>query len=144
MPRNTVAALAAARLLREQGKPEAKTLLKQILDEDPGSSTGQPEVDRAIHLAMRAEAHALLSQWNEAEQQYRQAIDQIQDPTIRRSWWYNLASIASQLNDEAQRKAALAAALDVTSSDDISRRALELQRASQPLGRLRSGGTRAN
>ena len=91
-----------------------------------------------------AEAHALLSQWKEAEQQYRQAIDQIQDPTIRRSWWYNLASIASQLNDEAQRKVALDAALDVASSDDISRRALELQRASQPLLRLRSGGTRAN
>ena len=82
---------------------------------------------------MRAEAHALLSQWDEAEQRYRQAIDRIQDPTIRRSWWFNLASIASQLNDEAQRKAALAAALDVAGSDDISRRALELQRASQPL-----------
>lgn len=142
VPRNSVATLAAARLLREQGKPEAQDLLKQILDEDQGSWTvGR---DRAVRLAMCGEAHALLSQWNEAEQQYRQAIDQIQDLTIKRSWWFNLASIAFQLNDEAQRKAALTAALDVTISDDISRRALELQRASQPLGRLRSSGTKAN
>lgn len=142
VPRNSVATLAAARLLREQGKPEAQDLLKQILDDDQARSTSGR--DRAIRLAMRAEAHALLSQWNEAEQRYRQAIDLIQDPTIKRSWWFNLASIAFQLNDEAQRKAALAAALDVTNSDDISRRSLELQRVSQPLGRLRSSGTRAN
>ena len=143
-PGTRVAMLAAARLLREQGKPEAQKLLEQILDEGQEGSTGDDERDRAIRLAMRAEAHALLSQWDEAEQRYRQAIDRIQDPTIKRSWWFNLASIASQLNDEAQRKAALAAALDVAASDDISRRALELQRASQPLVRLRSGGTRAN
>ena len=142
VPRNSVATLAAARLLREQGKPEAQDLLKQILDDDHESLTGSR--DRAVQLAIRGEAYALLSQWNEAEQQYRQAIDQIQDPTIKRSWWFNLASIAFQLNDEVQRTAALSAALDVTSSDDISRRALELQRASQPLGRLRSGGTKAN
>src|SRR4029078_4474249 len=100
----TVAMLTVARLLREQGKPEAQKLLEQILDEGREGPAGDAERGGAIQLAMGAEAHALLSQWNEAEQRYRQAIDRIQDPTIRRSWWYNLASIARQLTDEAQRK----------------------------------------
>ena len=142
LPKNTVAILAAARLLRERERPEAQSLLKQILNQEQEIvSTG---AERAVQTAMIAEAHALLSQWREAEQQYHQAIDRISDLTIKRSWWFNLASVALQLNDEAQRKVALEAALEAPTSDDISRRALELQRASEPLGRLRSSGTKAN
>ena len=101
--------------------------------------------ERAVQTAMIAEAHALLSQWKEAEQQYHQAIDLISDLTIKRSWWFNLASVALQFNDEAQRKVAIEAALEAPATDDISRRALELQRNSeQPLGRLRPSGTKAN
>ena len=117
-------------------------LLEQILNnESEPVSTG---AEGAIQTAMIAEAHALLSQWREAEQQYHQAIDRISDLTIKRSWWFNLASVALQLNDEAQRKIALEAALDASPSDDIRRRALELARASEPLARLKSGGTKAN
>ena len=142
LPKNTVAILAAARLLRERERPEAQSLLKQILNQEQEIvSTG---AERAVQTAMIAEAHALLSQWREAEQQYHQAIDRISDLTIKRSWWFNLASVALQLNDEAQRKVALEAALEAPTSDDISRKALELQRASEPLGRLRSSGTKAN
>jgi len=142
LPKNTVAILAAVRLLREHERPEAQALLKQILNQKQEIvSTG---AEGAVHTAMIAEAHALLSQWREAEQQYHQAIDRISDLTIKRSWWFNLASVALQLNDEAQRKVALEAALEAPTSDDISRRALELQRASEPLGRLRSSGTKAN
>ena len=142
LPKNTVAILAAARLLRERERPEAQALLKQILNQEQEIvSTG---AERAVQTAMIAEAHALLSQWREAEQQYHQAIDRISDLTIKRSWWFNLASVALQLNDEAQRKVALEAALEAPTSDDISRKALELQRASEPLGRLRSSGTKAN
>ena len=142
LPKNTVAILAAARLLRERERPEAQALLKQILNQEQEIvSTG---AERAVQTATIAEAHALLSQWREAEQQYHQAIDRISDLTIKRSWWFNLASVALQLNDEAQRKVALEAALEAPTSDDISRRALELQRASEPLGRLRSSGTKAN
>ena len=73
-------------------------LLKQILNQEQEIvSTG---AERAIQTAMIAEAHALLSQWREAEQQYHQAIDRISDLTIKRSWWFNLASVALQLNDE--------------------------------------------
>jgi len=142
LPKNTVAILAAARLLRERERPEAQALLKQILNQEQEIvSTG---AERAVQTATIAEAHALLFQWREAEQQYHQAIDRISDLTIKRSWWFNLASVALQLNDEAQRKVALEAALEAPTSDDISRRALELQRASEPLGRLRSSGTKAN
>jgi len=142
LPKNTVAILAAARLLREHERPEAQALLKQILNQEQEIASAGAE--RAVQTAMIAEAHALLSQWREAEQQYHQAIDRISNPTIKRSWWFNLASVALQFNDEAQRKVALEAALEAPTSDDISRRALELRRASEPLGRLRSSGTKAN
>jgi tetratricopeptide (TPR) repeat protein len=142
LPKNSVAILAAVRLLREHELPEAQTLLKQILDQEQEIvSTG---AEGAVQTAMIAEAHALLSQWKEAEQQYHQAIDRISDLTIKRSWWFNLASVAIQLNDEAQRKVALEAALKAPASDDISRKALVLQRASEPVGRLRPGGNKAN
>ncbi len=49
---------------------------------------------RALALAARAEAFALKSRWREAEEQYRQAIELIDDETIKRSWWFNLADIA--------------------------------------------------
>ena len=124
LPRNSVAILAAARLFRELERPEAQALLKQILNQE--QETGLTSTDRAVQTAMIAEAHALMSQWREAEQQYHQAIDRISDLTIKRSWWFNLASVALQFNDEAQRKVALEAALEAPTSDDISRRALEL------------------
>jgi hypothetical protein len=134
--------LALARLLREQERPEAQKLLEEILAS--GSEDLQSSAQLAIRLATRAEAFAMLAQWGEAQRQYQQAIDQMEDVTTKRCWWYNLASIALQLDDEAQRKAALQAALEVSTSDDISHRALELQRASQSLTRLRPGVTKAN
>jgi hypothetical protein len=142
VPRHTVAVLAAARLLREQDRPEAQKLLEEIVASDTESFQTGSEL--AIDMATRAEAHALLSQWREAQRQYQLAIDQVSDVTTRRCWWINLASIALHLDDEAERKAALQAALEVTASDDISRRALELQRASRTLGRLRPGVAKAN
>ncbi len=61
--------------------------------------------------------------------QYRRAIELIDDETIKRSWWFNLADIELRLDDESQRQTALRAALAVSTSDDISRRATEIQRA---------------
>ena len=139
---NTVATLAAARVLRVLDRPEAQTLLELLLDQDQVPDASGSE--GAVRVAVRAEAHALLSQWREAEQQYHEAIDQVTDLTIKRSWWFNLATVALQLNDEGQRRVALEAAREAPTSDDISRRALELQRASEPLGRLRQSGTKAN
>ncbi len=77
--------------------------------------------NEAVLAAARAEAHALKSQWQEAKEEYRQAIDQIEDGTIKRSWWFNLADIAIHLDDEGQRRDALREALAVATSDDITR-----------------------
>ena len=142
IPRETVATLAVARLLREQGRTEADALLERIIE--PGSNEISISGNPSIRAAMLAEAFALLSRWKEAGQKYREAIDLTDDLTTKRSWWFNLASVAAQLEDESGRRLALEAALEVSSDDDISRRAIELQRTSELPGRLRSSGAKAN
>jgi tetratricopeptide (TPR) repeat protein len=147
LPRNPTVLLAAARLLRElreQGRAqaEAEPLLELILEGGkPGASGDTPE-PRA--LAARAEALALQARWKEAEQEYHRAIERIDNDTIRRSWWFNLADIASRMDDEEQRQAALRAALTVANSDDITRRATSIQRQAAARSRLRLGGPKAN
>ena len=95
-------------------------------------------------FAARAEAFALRSRWSEADQLYRQAIESIDDATIQRSWWFNLADIAFRLDDETQRQAALRAASAVAFSDDITRRATDIQRATRSRPVTRSPGVKAN
>jgi tetratricopeptide (TPR) repeat protein len=142
VPSETVAELTAARVLKEQGRPEADPLLDRLAE-----TAVAPEISgraRAVRLAVRAEANALRSRWKDAEESYRRAIELIDDPTVRRSWWFNLADVASQLDDQRQRDLALQAALDGVTGDDISRRAFEIRRGVEPLTRLRPGGTKAN
>ena len=93
-----------------------------------------------VTLAALAEAFALRSRFTEARQLYRQAIDLIDDPTIQRSWWFNLADIADRADDETERQAALRSASAVAFSDDITRRATDIQRATL----TRSTGVKAN
>ena len=83
--------LAAARLLKKQGTARRIPLLDLILD-DRGPSAGNT-TPGALAMAARAEAFALKSRWKEAEEQYRLAIELIDDETIKRSWWFNLADI---------------------------------------------------
>jgi len=142
LPDSAMVRLAAARLLREQGRSEADSLLDLVLDER-GTSAAPGSVG-PLTLAARAEAFALRLRWREAGEQYRQAIALIDDDTIKRSWWFNLADIAFRLDDENQRQAALRAALAVASSDDITRRATEIQRATRARPTLRSTGVKAN
>jgi tetratricopeptide (TPR) repeat protein len=144
VPDDAIALLAAGRVLHEQGGSEAQPMLQRIIDRL--REIGSPERDaaRPIEHAAAAEAYALLSEWKESEQEYRLAIEQTSDLTTRRSWWFNLASVAQHLDDETQRTAAIEAALEAPTSDDISRRALEFRRAVEPFGRLRSSGTKAN
>ncbi len=120
LPKNAIIELAAARLLREQSRGEAASLLDAVADLP--SSVVDAKEDPLL-LAARAEASALRSRWTEADQLYRQAIESIDDDTIKRSWWFNLADIAYRRDDERQRQAALRAAIAVAASDDITRRA---------------------
>ncbi len=125
---NPVSLLAAARLLKKQDRSEAETLLNLIIDERP--VTDEVPHKRAIIQAARAEALALKARWRESEEQYRLAIDAIEDETVKRSWWFNLADIELRLDDENQRQTAIRAAL-ADASDEISRRATEIQRGTR-------------
>jgi len=142
LPNETIVPLVAARLLREERRHEAEELINLVLQAD--EQRKRRRADDPVLAAARAEAHALLSHWKEAEQEYHQAIELVDDDTIRRSWWFNLADIAFRLEDEGQRQTALQAALAVHASDDISRRATDIQRSAGQRARLRSTGTKAN
>jgi tetratricopeptide (TPR) repeat protein len=142
LPPHPTVLLATARLLHELGRSEAQTLINRILDQEWPHSTDDQE--DPLVLAARAEAFALRSRWKDAEQEYRRAIELIDHETIRRSWWFNLADIAFRLNDEGQRQKALRAALAVTNSDDITRRATEIQRGAGARPRPRLGDAKSN
>jgi hypothetical protein len=132
LPKSPAGSLAAARLLKEQSNGEADVLL-DLLMEDAQPLEGA-KLPSAMALAAQAEAFALKSRWKDSEQAYRRAIELIDDETIKRSWWFNLADIELRLDHESQRQTALRAALAVSSPDEISRRATEIQRPSN--GRL--------
>jgi hypothetical protein len=144
LPHHPIVLLATARILRERGNPEADALLDRILGDEWGGAEHGPTDPRLP--AARGEAFMLRSRWPEAAEQYRLAIERVDNDLIRRSWWFNLADIAQRLDDEGQRQAALRAALAVNHSDDISRRVGLLQKAGDAKPRPRSGyGTaRAN
>jgi tetratricopeptide (TPR) repeat protein len=129
LPASAVVRLAAVRVLRERGSPDADAALDALLADD-GSGTAVPAAHQgaaaAVALAARAEALALKQRWSDADQQYRQAIELMPDLTFRRSWWMNLAEIALRQNDESGRQKALEAARGNDPNDEITRRAVEL------------------
>ncbi|MGP0069176.1 MAG: hypothetical protein ACLQGP_36950 [Isosphaeraceae bacterium] len=141
LPKNPTVLLATARMLRERNRiEEAKPLLALILEGGAQPTREGPD-SRAV--AARAEALALGSRLKEAEQEYRQAIELADNDMIRRSWWFNLADVALRLNDETQRRLAIRAAM-VEPSDEITRRASSIRRASDSRSREPYGSTRAN
>ena len=54
------------------------------------------------------------------------------DAKVKRSWWFNLADVAAHMNDEDQRRKALDEVLVADGGDEVSRRALDVQRAGRP------------
>ena len=110
LPENPTALLAAARLLTRAGQRARRTRCSTWSLDESSDRSRAPNRPDALTLAARAEAFALQSRWREAEQQYRLAIELIDDETIKRSWWFNLADIELRLDDESQRQAALRAA----------------------------------
>jgi hypothetical protein len=138
LPESPLVLVAVARLLHERGCSEAETVLDRILKQTAiPLSRGEAG---PVAFAACAEALALRSRFKESYQLYRQAIDSIDDPTIRRSWWFNLADIAYRSDDDIQRQAALRSASAVAFSDDITRRVTDIQRATL----TRSTGVKAN
>ena len=142
IPKNLTTTLAAARLLKEKGRREADALLDAVATAPLALEAAAPS--SAVALAARAEAFALKSRWKEAEQNYRLAIESVDDEKIKRSWWFNLADIELKLDDETQWQTAVRAALAVSPSDEISRRAADLQRANSVRAIGRATDARAN
>ena len=162
IPEANLATLAAARVLKELGRSEADPLLKRIVERleteaeariDPDSTIDPDWIERAgadpfaesLRHAILAEALALQGDWKGAERHYKAAVASPGEPKIKRSWWFNLADVAGRLNDEKQRGAALDEALaSIGGGDDVSRRALDLQRVVGPSGRSRPNPIKAN
>jgi tetratricopeptide (TPR) repeat protein len=143
LPGQTLATLATARLLREQARNDVADALLDPLLNQSGPLAANGPID-AMALAIRAEAFALRSRWQEADDEYRKAIELLDDETLKRSWWFNLADIAFRLADDAKRQAALRATLTVAGSDDISRRATEVLRATSTRPGIPSNRLKAN
>ena len=131
-----------ARLLREKGRGEGEAVLDRLLENKAIKPLLSPARVGAVAARRQGRAFALRSRWKEADRHYRHQglISSIGDPIIARSWWFNLADISYRSDDETQRQAALRAALAVASSDDITRRAADIQRATL----TRSNGVKAN
>jgi tetratricopeptide (TPR) repeat protein len=82
-----------------------------------------PGYDPAEHRAAVAEALAYRGRWTDSAEQYRQAIDQVEDDTTRRSWWFNLAELAHRMSDDAAQASALEASKSPDLADEITQRA---------------------
>ena len=101
VPPDTIALLATARLFREQGRPEAETLIAQSSRTGEGARSGR---SRARHPARRRRRGPCVAlPLERGRGAYRLAIEAMDDAVVKRSWWFNLASIAHRLDDETQR-----------------------------------------
>ena len=108
--------------------PDAEAALDSILATlDGPPPEGTPA---AVQLAAQAEALALKGRWEDADQRYRRAIEEMPDDAIRRSWWINVAEIALHRNDVANRQKALEAAKGKDQNEEIASRAVELLKSS--------------
>ncbi len=139
LPRGTAAATVAARVLRESGSPDAAVALDAALAEagssrtalTPGSlATAEARQAEAVRLAAAAEALTMKQRWAEARDRYLEAVELMPVELIRRAWWLNLADLSARLGDDPERQKALEAAKVADLKDDVTRRAVELQRAS--------------
>jgi hypothetical protein len=127
LPRGTPATVAAARVLRERVSADADAALERaLLPVEP--SPGETAATAALRMATEAEALAMKQRWGEAENLYRQAIERIPSDLIRRSWWINVADLARRLNEESNRSEALDLAKSTDLKDDVTLRAIDLQK----------------
>jgi tetratricopeptide (TPR) repeat protein len=123
--------LAAARLLRERGNPDADRAIELAIEAASGPA---PEgCDPAVHLAAGAEALALAGRWAEAEDQYRLALERLGDGDgstevwLARCWHFNLADLYARLGEPAREKEARRIALGNAPNDEITRLIMRAQ-----------------
>ncbi|MCA1685626.1 MAG: hypothetical protein LC745_06495, partial [Planctomycetia bacterium] len=142
IPRRTVAPLVAARVLRERLSPDADAALDAALDDADRPPVGEG-LAVAVRTAAQAEALAMKNRWAEADDRYRLAIDRMPVDAVRRSWWFNVAEVAQRLNEDPKRQKALDAAKSTDPKDEITQRAIDLQKASGFIAQRPGPGTGA-
>lgn len=130
LPRGTAAALAAARVLRERSSPDADAALAAAVAEAGSETPAATPHAEAVRLAAGAAALAAAQRWGEARDRYRRAIDVTPVEAARRAWWLNVADVALRLNEESERRSALDSAKNSDPKDEITVRAVELQKSS--------------
>lgn len=140
LPKEGVALLAAARVLREAGSADAHAALDVALEAagtlSPAITGAEVVIDppadprEALRLAAAATALSMKQKWQEARDAYRQAIDRMPSDRVRRSWWFNVADLELRMNDESERRLALESAKNADPKDEITLRVVEIQKAS--------------
>ena len=148
LPRGTAAALAAARVLRDQSSPAADLALESaVVQATADAALSAPRADalaqsanpnepiasapdESIRLAASGAVLAMKQRWAEARDCYRRAIDRMPVESVRRAWWVNVADLSLRLNEDADRRLALDAAKNADPKDEITRRAVDLQKTS--------------
>ena len=135
--------MAAARLLREQGLSEANVLIEKVMDLRQALEAEREA--SALTLAARAEACALKIGLERGEK--TNIAWRSRSATTRRSsdrggstWRTSNSGLTTRASD----RLALRAAMIYPSSDDIARRAADIQRANITPPNSRYNGTKAN
>jgi hypothetical protein len=146
VPMRSTSALVAARVLAESGSRDAAAALDAVVlareGPEEGPVDGDPVGLEAVRVAARAEALALKRRWREADEEYRRAIELMPVDTVRRSWWFNVASIASEMSADGPRQAALDAAKTADPKDEITQRVVDAQKQARYVAR--SSGRRSD
>ena len=125
LPRFATARVAVAKALRGKDSLTSDRVLDRAIAraDEPRADTADAGEDRAAV----AEALALRRRYPEAKEAYRRAIEAVADDLTRRRWSINLAEIALRDNDQRARALALDAARGTETTDEITKRALDLQ-----------------
>ena len=128
LPPSAASSLVASRVLaRMQKRADADRLADLAIRQ--AESAPPPGFDLAEERAAGAEALAYRGRWTDAAEQYRRAIDLVEDDATRRMWWLNLAEVAQRAGDDTTRDRAIEAAKAPDSADAITRKALAYEQA---------------
>ena len=126
LPSSAMAAwVAAKQFIKLDRKADADRLIN--LATRLGETSAGEGLDESEHRAALAEALATRSQWTDAVEAYRRAIDLCSNDRTRRAWWLNLAELARRMGDDSMRQRAIDAAKASDRIDEITQRARKTQ-----------------
>lgn len=123
LPNSAVVRLAIGRQLTVRGEPGAREWLEALATDTDAVEPETPPVE----VAARAEAAALLEDWDAAELGYQAAIERQPAGVVRRSWLANLAEIEGRLGHDAELQVVWDEARTSDLHDEINRRLAEVR-----------------